>query len=55
MTKEVIEVRKEDINNMKKKLLKCPNCNNDLVDILYGFPIGEDFRRAERNIFRWMC
>lgn len=49
MTKEVIEVIKDDIENRRRKVPKCPNCNNDLVDILYGFPIGEAFRKAERK------
>lgn len=47
MTKEVIEIVRDDINEEKEKLPKCPNCNSELVEILYGFPIGEAFRQAE--------
>lgn len=28
---------------------KCPNCGEDMVDILYGMPMGEAFEKAERK------
>ncbi len=49
MTKEVIEVIKDETCKEKNNLPKCPNCNNELVDILYGFPMGETFKEAERK------
>lgn len=33
----------------KKLLKKCPLCNGQLVDILYGFPTFEAFQKAERE------
>lgn len=33
----------------KNLIKKCPNCNKDLVDILYGLPTGEAFEKAERK------
>lgn len=47
MTKKVIEIVKDDSSIEKKKHPKCPQCGNELVDILYGFPMGEMFEQAE--------
>lgn len=52
----MIKVIKDSIKNRGKKQHKCPNCNNVLVDILYGFPMGEDFRQVEeRKIYLGGC
>lgn len=38
---------KEIIN---KELIKiCPKCNKELVEIVYGFPLGDVFEKAERK------
>lgn len=33
----------------KNLIKKCPKCNNELVDILYGVPFGEAFEKAENQ------
>ena len=56
MKKKVIEIVKDDSSIEKKKHPKCPQCGNELVDILYGFPMGEMFEQAEmKKIYLGGC
>lgn len=38
-----------NITDVGRKPRKCPHCGGKVVSILYGFPSGEAFEKAERG------